>query len=226
MSEEYSGQKSVVIRHRVSHSRFGDDLPDTDTSNLDFGQPSTLETFTQMQELAEKLANSFTEENNSQEDYEETLLKQIAQFANKEFPFREQGTGIGTFPKLLDNYEHISKDELPNHLDCKLATVMTGLMVQEVAKKKGLEVKLSIGSKDLLYNRVTAHPTLLIDFVNKPSNRIFVVDFHLHYKTGESEPKIRPLTKEGLVAIATGRTKSIALNTEALNALDRVFLRD
>lgn len=219
MSEdEVAGQKPLIIRRRVLHSHFGLDLPNKNNSDIDWGDPMSERTFDELVKFSQEQTSDFVKDYGGVLKIQDNTIRAVADFANTKFSFRNQGTGIATLPKQLENYKTLPSNEIAENLDCKFATVMTGLILQKLAQDKNHSLRLKIISKG---SGVSPHPSLLVS----TNGENILVDFHTDRDTGISGFTIRTLSSNGEQAL-NERAASVNLDLDGLRQLDEAFLKD
>ncbi|SRR5260221_7007737 len=217
--EERHGDRHSVTRRIVSRRII--EFPRGE--DVDFGQPTSEKDMVELQTLAGHEAEDFIRNSpNTEHLVNEATLHDIASHVNRKFMFHNsRDVGIGTIPKQLENYRTSSKEELPDKLDCKLVTVMTGLVTQQVGRKWEIDTKLFLASRG---SQMTPHPSVIIEVPgNQTNENVLFVDFHTKLETDESDFTARVLDEHAQKA--HGSDYKTPLDMRSLKELDEVFLR-
>lgn len=221
--------------------------------NTNWGEPSTSETMKELEALAKEYAEFFFQEAEvSGYDIREVnklTVELITGMISAQFPFREQGSGVATIRKQLEHFRSFvaspgaaldkqGKTALSTGLDCKLPTVMTGLVVHEVAAQ--LQVRIE---KDYLFTKANdAHPSYI---VSTSPTEVFLVDFHIvephkdlaptfasydeqrtwEVENSRSSFNVRDLSRNGIIALDREYINKLPLTWESLAYLDEMFLQ-
>ncbi len=215
---EQPGQHHSVARKAMPKIRLRNEP-------LDLGQPSDEATMIEVTNVAEEQANIFLAESPAiPQHIGEFTLTSIASQVNRNFPFRDQGSGIGTIPKQLASYHTLPKEELPHHLDCKLATVMVGLITQHIAKRWNVPVKIFLSSKG---ESLGSHPSVVVRVPgNNESDDTLLVDFHTRKEDSESVFTVRPLNRYGKAGLEQDTVTVVPLDAKSLHDVDQAFLKE
>lgn len=168
-------------------------------------------------------------------------VKKVADLMNETFSFIMQGSGAGTLPDLL-NYFKINRDNkdlVKKGLDCKMPTVMTAYVLQELASLHDQKVNLQFRSK----SPDDVHPYLQIDVFN--TKETYLVDFTnlvpqskdsgITFKTpmeevqwerqnSTSKANVRLLDETGKDRLSKTYTEVYPLNVGSLRHFDQVYV--
>ncbi len=214
-------------------------------SVADLGEPSSEKTIEELEALTAKLSESYTQKFGSIESVDEDTLKKITGFVNQTFPFRSHWSGVSTLPKQIEYYNSHQLEELPEGLDCKLATVMTGLLVSNLSIRSNIETQVFIASR---YPKIDSHPSLLVEIPGNPEEgNLFFVDYHTErppkdkvsaqefsseyekdkyiLENSKSGFTVKPLEETGKEVFRRGAYKK-PIVLETLRELDQTFLDD
>lgn len=203
----------LVIKRRPARL-----LPEISSQDVDRGPITDESSFSLMQELARECVTSLSTslEGINLDNAAHPSLQQIADFVNRQFSFTLQDIGgIATLSKQLEDYKNFhlkignrslseEEKELRKFLDCKLPTVIAGLMVAEFSKLQNVQTKIELVAQ----HEHHAHPRLKISFTHGDQTEYFSIDFRNQVGIDPSTGETYDLTHLDSIARAHDNSSS------------------
>jgi len=109
---------------------------------------------------------------NDSDEFEKVLVA-VSKKIEADFKFAEQGAGVATVSRQLEKYQNSLENGVPpdpKEYDCKLPTVVLGMICLDLSDKYGLR------SVRLLVSEKGVHPHLILKMSSEMS---YLIDFRL-----------------------------------------------
>jgi len=160
-------------------------------------------------------------------------IKAAADFVGRSMPFEFHGSGLGTFPKMMDLYVNVNPNQfmgkevddnlakfLADTIDCKFPAVTLGFLVENL--NPGARVYMAI------LDRNVVHPYLIIEL---NSGQVLRVDYRpvprgqITERSKHKSVIVMETDKETVDRMArSGKMEIINLDLGGISRLDQEFL--
>ncbi len=170
----------IVGRRKVQPIVFEQEMPNPETD-----APFNEQNLDELQSLATQYAEKIEATLDQQYVIFDTdFLQRVADMVNQDFSFTIQGSGVATLGRQFDAYRHAqqkadgrsltdeAKRELRKHLDCKLATIMTALIINKLAERHHTPIKIDIVASQPEH----PHPRLKVAIGSDGNTELFSID--------------------------------------------------